>query len=111
MAKPYPIDCPVAVTLDAIGERWTMLLVRDLYRNETRRFADFLESFPSLSPGILSSRLKSLEEHGVVERRFYQTHPPRAEYLLTQRGRELGPVLQALKNWGLGSPQWVGRSF
>jgi DNA-binding HxlR family transcriptional regulator len=52
------------------------------------------------SPNTLSARLKRLEDAGIVERRFYEQHPPRAEYVLTERGRELGPVLKALLNWG-----------
>jgi DNA-binding HxlR family transcriptional regulator len=53
-----------------------------------------------ISPNTLSARLKRLEEHGVVERRFYEQHPPRAEYVLTDKGRQLGPVLKALFDWG-----------
>ena len=53
-----------------------------------------------ISPNTLSARLKRLEEHGIVERRFYEQHPPRAEYVLTDKGRQLGPVLNALLDWG-----------
>src|SRR6266851_3795464 len=97
---PYDLDCPVARTLDIIGERWTILVLRDLLREGPRKFQDFERSFPDISPSTLSARLKTLEEHGIVERRFYDEHPPRAEYVLTDKGRELGPVLRALRDWG-----------
>ena len=96
----YDMHCPVARTLDIIGERWTILLLRDLFREGPRRFQDFEQSLAGISPNTLSARLKRLEEHGIVERRFYEQHPPRAEYILTAKGRELGPVLKALLEWG-----------
>jgi DNA-binding HxlR family transcriptional regulator len=100
MDSGYGMKCPVARTLDVIGERWTILILRDLLREGPRRFQDFQASLPGLSPNTLSARLKSLEMHGIVERKLYEEHPPRAEYLLTERGRTLGPVLQALLEWG-----------
>jgi DNA-binding HxlR family transcriptional regulator len=96
----YGLDCPVARTLDAIGERWTILILRDLFTKGARKFQDFETSFPSISPNTLSTRLKTLEEHGIVERRFYEQHPPRAEYVLTKKGQELGPAMKALREWG-----------
>lgn len=96
----YGQDCPVARTLDIIGERWTFLILRDLTRMGACKFQDFEVNLPGIGPNTLSARLKRLEDAGIVERRFYETHPPRAEYLLTEKGRGLGPVLLALKNWG-----------
>jgi DNA-binding HxlR family transcriptional regulator len=92
--------CPVARTLGIIGERWTILILRDLTLHGPRKFQDFERSLTGISPNTLSARLKTLEEHGVIERRFYADHPPRAEYLLTEKGRELRPVLRALREWG-----------
>ena len=92
--------CPVARTIDIIGERWTMLILRDLLRAGPRKFQDFEASLGGISPKTLSARLKRLDEVGIVERRFYEQHPPRAEYLLTPKGRALGPVLKALFDWG-----------
>ena len=100
MAKYYNIDCPVARTLDIIGERWTILILRDLFLFGPRRYQDFIESLGEISPNTLSDRLKSLEANNVVERHFYSEHPPRAEYRLTQKGKELGPALKALRGWG-----------
>jgi DNA-binding HxlR family transcriptional regulator len=74
--------------------------LRDLVRFGPRKFQDFEASLPGIGPNTLSARLKRLEETGVVERRFYETHPPRAEYVLTEKGEALRPVLRALKTWG-----------
>ena len=65
-----------------------------------RRFQDLQESLAGASPNTLSARLKKLEENGIVERRFYAQHPPRAEYALTDKVRELGPVMKAPREWG-----------
>jgi DNA-binding HxlR family transcriptional regulator len=96
----YRQDCPVARTLDIVGERWTLLILRDLFRQGARKFQDFEASLTGIGPNTLSARLKRLEEAGIVERRFYAQRPPRAEYVLTEKGRALGPVLRALKTWG-----------
>ena len=92
--------CPVACALDVIGEKWTLLILRDLTRDPSRRFQDLIESLHGCAPNTLSARLASLEEQGLVERRLYEQHPPRMEYVLTAKGREVRPVLKALKAWG-----------
>ena len=92
--------CPVARTAGIIGARWTPLILRDLFLHDARRYQDFLNSLEGIAPNTLSGRLKSLEAAGIVERRFYQEHPPRAEYRLTRKGRALGPVLRAMRDWG-----------
>jgi DNA-binding HxlR family transcriptional regulator len=99
MAKLYKQSCPVAKSLEVIGDRWTLLVVRDLLRG-TQRFQDLLGSLPGIAPNILSARLKLMEEHGLIRRTLYSDHPPRAEYALTDRGRELGMVVGALAAWG-----------
>ena len=88
MPKRYGQACPVAKSLELVGDRWTLLLIRDLLRGP-RRFQDFQESLAGIPPNILSDRLKLMEEHALVTRRFYSEHPPRAEYVLTDKGREL----------------------
>jgi DNA-binding HxlR family transcriptional regulator len=101
MAKTYEIgDCPVARTLDLIGERWTILLMRDLLLQGPRRFQDFLTSLPGIAPNTLSTRLKSLEDNGLVRRQLYNDRPPRLEYVLTDKGKSLGPILKAMREWG-----------
>lgn len=100
MGKGYGLKCPVARALDAVGERWTLLILRDLLTVGPRRFQDFLESLGGIAPTTLSARLKSLEQDGIIERRFYSDHPPRAEYVLTKKGRGVGPVVKAMRDWG-----------
>ena len=100
MPDTYGLDCPLARTLDIIGERWSVLILRDLFLQGARKFQDFENSLSGISPNTLSARLKRLEEAGIIERRFYAEHPPRAEYALTAKGRELGPVMKALRAWG-----------
>ena len=100
MPKPYNQTCPNARTLDIIGDRWTMLIVRDLFLGETR-FNQFLASSPGLPPKLLADRLKKLLEHGLVQRVIYSQHPLRAEYGLTEIGLSLRPVMEAIARWGL----------
>jgi DNA-binding HxlR family transcriptional regulator len=99
MARSYDQHCPIAMTLDIIGERWTIIIIRDLYFGRSR-FNELLEASPGMSTKILSERLKLLEAHGLVERRVYSQHPLRAEYALTERGMTLEPVLNAIGEWG-----------
>ncbi|MDB5814871.1 MAG: hypothetical protein JWM03_507 [Rhodocyclales bacterium] len=101
MPKSYDIaDCPVALTLDLIGERWTILLLRDLLLHGPRRFQDFQDSLPGVAPNTLSTRLKAMEDNGLVQRRLYNDRPPRLEYVLTDKGKSLGPIVRALREWG-----------
>ena len=93
-------DCPVARALDVVGEKWSLLILRDLLRLGPLRFQAFEQNLRGIAPNTLSARLKSLEAQGVIEARLYENHPPRYEYLLTKKGRELGPVIKALYNWG-----------
>jgi DNA-binding HxlR family transcriptional regulator len=99
MPKHYDQACPVAKALEVIGDRWTLLIVRDLLGG-IGRFQDFQASLKGIAPTVLSDRLKLMEEYGLVERRFYSDHPPRAEYLLTDKGKELAMVVGALAAWG-----------
>jgi DNA-binding HxlR family transcriptional regulator len=101
MARSYSLkSCPVARTLDLIGERWTILILRDLLLQGPRRYQDLQESLAGVAPNTLSARLKDMEANGLIERKLYSEHPPRLEYHLTDRGKSLGPVLKALRAWG-----------
>jgi len=100
MQKRYEQACPVARTLDLVGDRWTMLIVRDLFLGR-RRFNEILGSSPGMPPKLLSQRLKFLIENGLVAREVYNEFPPRSEYVLTERGRSLFPIVKALGDWGL----------
>ncbi len=94
--------CPVACTLDIIGDRWTMLLIRDLFLGK-RRFKEFVASAEGITPNILTERLRRLENAGLIIRQRYSEHPPRDEYLLTARGADLRPVVLSLVDWGLAN--------
>src|SRR2546430_11186849 len=87
--KRYGQACPVAKSLELVGDRWTLLLVRDMLRGP-RRFQDFQQSLPGIPPNILSDRLKLMETHALVTRRVYSHPPPRAGDALAHKGRELG---------------------
>jgi DNA-binding HxlR family transcriptional regulator len=100
MRGSYDQACPVARALDVVGERWTLLVLRDLFRKGPLRFQQFEALLPGIAPTTLSARLKTLEAHGVIETRLYAPHPPRYEYALTEKGRALEPVLKALYGWG-----------
>src|SRR5262249_8342259 len=101
MARSYgQKHCPVARTLDLIGERWTILILRDLLLHGPRRYQDLQDSLGGVAPNTLSARLKAMEASGLIERELYSEHPPRLEYHLTDRGKSLGPVLKALRDWG-----------
>ena len=92
--------CPVATTLDIVGDRWTLLVVRDLFLGQ-RRFSALLAASPGIPPRLLSGRLKRLEQRGLIERVVYSQYPLRAEYRLTGEGLTLAPVLGAILTWGL----------
>jgi DNA-binding HxlR family transcriptional regulator len=100
MAKDYGLPCPVAHSLDVVGDRWTLLIVRDLLGAGPRRYVELQESLKGIAPNILSDRLKLLEANGVIEREFYEDHPPRERYKLTRKGIDLRHVIIALLNWG-----------
>jgi DNA-binding HxlR family transcriptional regulator len=103
MSTPYGQDCPIARALDVVGEKWSLLIIRDLIRRGPLRFQDLERSLTGIAPNTLSARLKRLEKEGVIESRLYETHPPRPEYFLTASGKALGPVLKSLYRWGQGN--------
>ena len=90
--------CSTAQALEVVGEWWTLLLVRDAFFGVTR-FEDFQRRL-GVSRSVLTNRLARLVDEGVLETRQYETRPPRMEYLLTKKGRDLFPVLVALQQWG-----------
>jgi DNA-binding HxlR family transcriptional regulator len=93
-----PRHCSIAGALDVVGEKWSLLVVRELFLG-CRRFSDIAVN-TGAPRDILTSRLRRLEEVGVVTRRAYNEHPPRYEYVLTEAGKDLRPVIMALKHWG-----------
>jgi DNA-binding HxlR family transcriptional regulator len=101
MAQSRRSPCPIACTLDLIGDHWTLLVIRDMMFFGKHRFEEFLESPEGISTNILTNRLKSLEEVGLVEKQLYSNHSRRMNYQLTEQGRSLRPLLEAMINWGL----------
>ena len=92
--------CPVACTLDVLGDKWSLLVVRDVMRGK-RRYAEFLESPEGIPTNILADRLKRLIALGVIRARKYSQHPPRLEYELTPKGDDLRPIMRAMVEWGV----------
>ena len=98
--RPKRSTCPVSRTLDVLGDRWSLLVVRDLMRGK-KRFAEFLESKEGIPTNTLAERLQRLVRAGIVESHRYSDHPPRVEYLLTIKGEELRPIIRAMVDWGV----------
>ncbi|HLY65624.1 MAG TPA: winged helix-turn-helix transcriptional regulator [Chloroflexota bacterium] len=98
--KSYGQYCPIARTLDLLGDKWTLLIVRELLRGR-RRFRDIEAGLPGIPPNLLSDRLKVLEQSRIVTREYFRELPPRVEYLLTERGSSLAPVLESIAAWGM----------
>jgi len=92
-------NCPVACTLDLLGDKWTLLVIRDLFMGK-HTFKAFQESPENIPSNVLAERLKRLENEQILQRKLYQERPPRYSYHLTDKGRDLGPVLQAMLMWG-----------
>ncbi len=98
-APEHRSKCPIACSLDLVGDRWTLLVVRDLMRGLSR-YGEFVAQPEGIPTNILASRLVQLEARSLVTRKRYQDNPPRYEYGLTPAGRSLAPVVAALAMWG-----------
>ncbi|OCQ96742.1 transcriptional regulator [Limnothrix sp. PR1529] len=101
MAVDHRSHCPIACTLDLLGDRWTLLVIRDMLFFGKQRFEEFLESPEGISTNILASRLKSLEALGLITKQPYSNHTRRMNYQLTEAGESLRPVLRSIARWGL----------
>jgi len=91
--------CTIERTLEVIGSKWTTLVVRELLGG-TKRFGEMRERLTGISPKTLTDRLRDLEAHGLVTRTVYPEVPPRVEYTLTEKGRALRPIFEAMSAWG-----------
>lgn len=100
LAEEHRSPCPIACTLDLIGDKWTLLVVRDLFLGRTQ-FKEFRASPEGIATNILTDRLGKLVEAGLAEKVVPNDGGKRATYRLTKRGRSLGPVLETVKSWGL----------
>jgi DNA-binding HxlR family transcriptional regulator len=98
LGREYNQACSIAGALEIVGERWSLLIVRDIMLG-LRRF-DQLQEELGIARNVLGSRLERLEREGIVERRRYQERPPRYEYFLTDKGLDLWPTMVALMQWG-----------
>lgn len=97
--EKFRSGCPIASTLELIGDRWSLVLLRDLANGKSRS-KQFLESPERIASNILAARLASMEADGLIKSRRYQSRPPRFEYGLTVKGAALLPVLQEISRWG-----------
>lgn len=91
--------CPVKTTLSLIGDKWKVLILRDLMPG-TKRFEELKKSIGSVSQKVLTAQLRDMEANGLISRKVYAEVPPRVEYSLTNLGKSLKPILDAMKNWG-----------
>jgi DNA-binding HxlR family transcriptional regulator len=96
--KKFRSGCPIASTLDLLGDRWTLVIVRDLLTGKSR-FGDFLKSPEHIPTNILTDRLQRLEQFGLLKKASYQENPVRFDYRLSQKGADLLPALQAMCVW------------
>ena len=97
-------SCPVCRTADIVCAKWTMILIRDLSEGRTR-FCELERSLDGISPRTLSLRLRALEDEGIVARHTHPEVPPRVEYVLTEKGRALLPIIETMRNYGAA---WLG---
>ena len=91
--------CPVETTLTLIGDKWKVLILRDLLTG-TKRFGELKKSLGNVSQKVLTAQLRDMEESGLINRKVYAEVPPRVEYSLTVLGKSLNPILDAMKCWG-----------
>jgi DNA-binding HxlR family transcriptional regulator len=98
MKKEMPL-CPVEATLSIIGDKWKILILRDLI-DGTKRFGELKKSIGSISQKVLTQQLRDMEEDGLVDRKAYAEIPPRVEYSLTETGNSLKPILDSMFLWG-----------
>lgn len=112
MASNDNSECGVCATAEILCSKWTAIVIRDLAACDSR-FCELERSLGGISPRTLSLRLRELEEHGIVERRTFAEVPPRVEYALTEKGRALIPIVDAMRTYGetwLGEPCGQSRS-
>lgn len=93
-------ECPVATTVNLIGNKWKLLILRNLIYNGKQRFTDFVKSIPGISKKVLTDDLRSLENDGLVNREVFAEIPPKVVYSLSELGKSLKPILDAMFTWG-----------
>jgi len=103
-------DCPINAVLEIFGDKWTLLIVRDIFLNNKHKFGDFAAMGEGIPTNILANRLKRLVKYGIVDKIPYQEHPTRYEYHLTDDGRDLEPFVREMIRWGLEHVPGTGKS-
>jgi len=93
-------ECPVATTVQLIGNKWKLLIIRNLVYNGKQRFTDFSKTIPAISKKVLTDNLRALENDGLIEREVFAEVPPRVEYSLSEIGKSLRPIWDAMAAWG-----------
>lgn len=93
-------ECPVATTVQLIGNKWKLLILRNLIYGGVQRFSDFMKTIPGISKKVLTDNLRALEADGIIEREVYAEVPPRVEYSLSDLGKTLQPIIAAMYDWG-----------
>lgn len=93
-------ECPVATTVQLIGNKWKLLIIRNLITEEKQRFTDFTKTIPAISKKVLTDNLRALEGDGLIIREVFAEVPPRVEYSLSPLGKSLKPILDAMMKWG-----------
>lgn len=93
--------CPVETTLSIIGDKWKVLILRDLHMKGTLRFSELKKSIVGITQKMLTQQLRELESDGIIHREVYPVVPPKVEYSLTPLGETLKPILDSLTNWGI----------
>ncbi len=94
-------ECPVATTVQLIGNKWKMLIIRNLIYYGKQRFSDFIRTIPAISKKVLTDNLRALEDDGLIEREVFAEVPPRVEYSLSEIGKSLRPIWDAMEAWGI----------
>lgn len=93
------LDCPVATTINLIGNKWKLLIIRDL-TNGKKRFGELRKSLTGISQRVLTENLRNLEADGLIDRKVFAEVPPRVEYSLNQTGQSLKPIISCMADWG-----------
>ena len=93
-------ECPVATTVQLIGNKWKLLIIRNLLVGP-QRFTEIIKTIPGISKKVLTENLRALEDDGLVEREIFAEVPPRVEYSLSPLGKTLRPILDAMRDWGI----------
>ena len=103
-------SCPVATTVSLIGNKWKLLILRELLSG-TKRFGELRSGIHGISQKVLTQNLRSMEEDGIIDRKVYAEVPPRVEYFLSDLGNSLRPIIDVMANWGLDYQELINNNY